>query len=60
MFGRCVAHDIHLVPKEDVLLQEAGHLEEQREVLASRTVLYRHTAYFRRLLADIPVGGILG
>ena len=59
MSGRCVANDIPLVPKEDVLLQEAGHLEEQREVLASCSMLCRHSAYFRRLLADIPVGGVL-
>ena len=59
MVGRCVAHDIRLIPKEDVLLLEAGHLEEQREVLASRSVLCRHSAYFRRLLSDIPVGGRL-
>ena len=56
MVGRCVAHDIRLIPREDVLLQEAGHLEEQREVLASRSVLCRHLAYFRRKLSDIPVG----
>ena len=59
MVGRCVAHDIRLIPKEDVLLQEAGHLEEQREVLASRSMLCRHSAYLRRLLSDIPVRGRL-
>ena len=56
MVGRCVAHDTRLIPREDVLLQEAGPLEEQREVLASRSVLCRHSAYFRRKLSDIPIG----
>ena len=57
MRGCCAPHDIRLVARMDLHLQEAGHLDEEREVLVSRAVLCRHSAYFRDLLRTVPIRG---
>ena len=55
MKGRCSPHDIRLVSLLDQRLCEARLLDEEREVLASRAILGRHSPFFRELLSTVPV-----
>ena len=56
MSGRCAPHDIRLKSMLDRDLYEARLLDEEREVLASRSVLGRHSSFFRTILSTVPVG----
>ena len=56
MRGRCAPHDIRLKSMLDRDLCGAGLLDEEREVLASRSVLGRHSSFFRTILSTVPVG----
>ena len=55
MRGRCAPHDIRLISMVDRGLYEARLLDEEREVLASRVILGRHSPYFRAILSTVPV-----
>ena len=55
MRGRCAPHDIRLMSMLDRDLYEARLLDEEREVLASRAVLGRHSPFFRAILSTVPV-----
>ena len=50
------SHDVRLRSMLDRDLYVAGVLNEEREVLASRSVLGRHSPFFRTILSTVPVG----